>query len=93
MWNDFFIDAGTDLKEREIFPIEPDSTPVFFNLFAAIEPSAKICIAHGTLCNDPGVYIATTTQNCGCEFRPRQARSVRAEPLAVHNNVESDFTF
>jgi len=24
---------------------------VFFNLFAAVEPSANVCVAHGTLCN------------------------------------------
>jgi len=33
---------------------------VFFNLFAAEEPPANVCVAHGTLCNDPSVYIATT---------------------------------
>jgi len=27
--------------------------PVFFNLFAAAEPSANVCVTHGTLCNDP----------------------------------------
>jgi len=26
---------------------------LFFNLSAAAEPSANVCIAHGTLCNDP----------------------------------------
>jgi len=30
--------------------------PVFVNLFAATEPSGNVCIAHGTLCNDPSVY-------------------------------------
>jgi len=29
---------------------------VFFNLFAAREPSANIRVAHGTLCNDLSVY-------------------------------------
>jgi len=33
---------------------------VFFNLFAAAEPSTNVCIAHRTLCNDPSVFIATT---------------------------------
>ena len=33
---------------------------VFFNPFAAAEPSATDCVAHETLCNDPNVYIATT---------------------------------
>jgi len=28
----------------------------FFKLFAAVEPSATGCVAHGTLCNDPSVY-------------------------------------
>jgi len=27
--------------------------------------------------------IATTEQNCGCEFRPRKFRPVSAEPLAA----------
>jgi len=27
-----------------------------FQPFAAVEPSANVCIAHGTLCNDPSVY-------------------------------------
>jgi len=31
-------------------------TPVFFNLFAAEEPSANVRVTHGTLCNDPRVY-------------------------------------
>jgi len=31
------------------------SAAVFFNLFAAAEPSANVCVAHGTLCNDPSV--------------------------------------
>jgi len=29
---------------------------VFFNLFAAAEPSTNVCVAHGTLSNDPSVY-------------------------------------
>jgi len=33
-----------------------------------MEPFANICIAHGTLCNDPNVYIATNTRNCGCNI-------------------------
>jgi len=28
-----------------------DYTAVFFNLFAATEPSANACVTHGTLCN------------------------------------------
>ena len=29
---------------------------MFFNLFAAAEPSANFCVAHGTLCSDPSLY-------------------------------------
>jgi len=59
------------------------SNPVFFNHFAAAEPSATVCIVHGTLCNHPSFYFATTANSCGCEFRPREFRSVSAEPLAA----------
>jgi len=38
-------------------------TAVLFNLFVAAEPSANVSIAHGTLCIDPSVFIATTAQN------------------------------
>ena len=31
-----------------------------FNLFAAAENSANVCVAHGTLCNDTKVHVATT---------------------------------
>jgi len=43
---------------------------VFFNLFAATEPSTNVCVAHGILCNDPSDYFATTAKNYGCEFVP-----------------------
>ena len=33
------------------------SRQVFFNLFAAAEPSADVCVAHVTLCNDPSVCL------------------------------------
>jgi len=56
---------------------------VFFNHFSAAEPSVNVCVARGTQYNNPRVYIATTAQNYGCEFRPRQFRSVSAEPLAA----------
>jgi len=56
---------------------------VFFNIFAAAEPSANVCVAHGTLRNGPSVYIVATAQNCGCEFRPRQFRSISADSLAA----------
>jgi len=58
-------------------------TAVLFNLFAAAEPSMNVCVAQRTLCNHPSVCIATTPWNCGCEFRPRQFRSVSAELLAA----------
>jgi len=29
---------------------------VFFNISAAAEPSANVCVAHGSLRNDPSVY-------------------------------------
>jgi len=32
------------------------SMSVFFNLFAAAGPSANVCVAYGTLSNDPSVY-------------------------------------
>jgi len=35
-------------------------TAEFFNLCAAAEPSANVGVDHGTLRNDPNVYIATT---------------------------------
>jgi len=38
-------------------------SPVFFILilFAAAKPSTNVCVAHGTLCNDPCIYIIATT--------------------------------
>jgi len=62
---------------------------VLLNLFAAAEPSANTCVAHGTLCNDPNVYIATTTLNWDYKFRFRQFRSVSAEPLAATRGTPS----
>ena len=66
---------------------------MFFNLFAAREPSANVCVAHGTLCNDPSVYptfsnksetaVLVQEQNCGCEFHARQFRSVSVELLVA----------
>ena len=55
-------------------------TAVFFNLFAAAEPSANVCVARGTLCNDPSVYIATTAKNCGCKFPPNKFGLFRRNP-------------
>jgi len=40
----------------------------------------------GTLWNDTSVYIAT---KCGCEFRPRQFRSVSAEPTTAARGTQT----
>jgi len=61
---------------------------VFFNHFAAAELSVNVCVARGTVCNDPNIYNATTAQNCGCEFRPRQFRSVSGKPLAATRGTQ-----
>jgi len=75
------------LKVSAICTVQQHPNAVFFNHFAAAEPSVNVCVAHGTLCNDLSVYIATTAQNCGCEFRPgnfclfrRNPRQPLAEP-------------
>ena len=39
------------------------SRSMFFNLFAAAEPSANVCVARGTLCNDPSVYPTFSLMN------------------------------
>jgi len=41
------------------------STPVNFNHFAAAEASANVCVVHGTLYNDPSVYITFCSQPDG----------------------------
>ena len=61
---------------------------MLFNLFAAAEPYVNVCVAHGTQCNGPSVYIATTAQNCGREFHPRQFRSVSGKPLAATRGTQ-----
>ena len=48
------------LKVSAICTVQQNPNPVYFNYFAAAEPSANVYVAHGTLCNDPSVYIATT---------------------------------
>jgi len=70
--------VGND--DKTILRNDMSCSSVFFNLFAAAEPSANVCIAHETWCNGLSVHIATTAQNCGCEFRLRQFQSVSAEP-------------
>jgi len=58
-----------------------------FQPLCCTEPSANVCFARRTLCNDPSVYIAITAKNCGCEFPPRKIRSVSAEPLAANRGA------
>ena len=70
------------LKVSAICTVQQNPNAVFFNHFSAGEPSVNVCVAHGTLCSDPSVYIATAAQNCGREFRPRTFPSVAAEPPA-----------
>jgi len=48
------------LKVSAICTVQQYPNAVFFNHFVAAEPSVNVCVAHGTLCNDPSVYIATT---------------------------------
>jgi len=38
--------------------LELSPKSVFFNLFAAAEPSANVFFVHGTLCNDPSADVA-----------------------------------
>jgi len=78
-WRNYFSNAWEffGCSQQKGFKL---STSVFFNLSAAEEPSANVWVAHGTLCNDPSVYIARTAQNCGCDFRPRQFRPISRTP-------------
>jgi len=71
------------LKVSSIWTVQQYANAVFFNHFAAAEPYVNVCVVHVTQYNDPSVYIAITAQNCRCEFRPRQFRSVSAEPLTA----------
>ena len=71
------------LKVSAVCTVQQYPNAVFFNHFAAAEPSVNVCVAHGAQYNDPSVHIAATAQNCGCEFRLRQFRSVSVEPLAA----------
>jgi len=59
-----------NLKVSAICAFQQYRNGVFFNLFAAAEPSVNVCVAHGIQYNDPSFYIGTTAQNCDCEFRP-----------------------
>ena len=48
--------SASCVYEADLISAPP--APVFFNLFAAAAPSANLCVAHGTWCNDPSVYPA-----------------------------------
>ena len=52
-----------------------------FYLFAAAEPSANVCVAHGALWDDPSVCIVATAWKCGCKFCHRQFRRNPWQPL------------
>jgi len=43
--------------EHAFYTNDQSPTTVFFNLFAAAELFANVCVAHGTLRNDPSVYL------------------------------------
>jgi len=66
LWQDF----SNQFEVSSFCTVQQYPNAVFFNHFAAAEPYVNVCVAHGTLCNDPSVYIVTTAQNCGREFRP-----------------------
>jgi len=70
------------------------SMALFFNISAAVEPSANVCVAHGTLCNGPNVCPTFCNQpvrqwycyNCielWDEIRPANFRFFPVEPLAA----------
>ena len=48
------------LKVSSICTVQQYPSAVFFNRFAAAEPSVNVCVAHGTQYNDWSVYIPTT---------------------------------
>jgi len=76
------------LKVSAICAIQQYPNAVFFSHFAVAEPSVNVCVAHGTKCNAPSVYLATTAQYRGCEFRPRQIWSNSAEtPTATRGTL------
>jgi len=54
---------------------------VFFNLFAAMEPSANVCVAHGTLCSDPTFYSAKPLRTVFANFVPGQFGLFRGATL------------
>jgi len=56
LWHKPYLTMPTEAVLRELLW----QRRVFFNLIVVAESSAYVCVAHGTLCNDPSVYIATT---------------------------------
>jgi len=64
------------------------NTGAFQTSAAAGVPFANVCVAHGTLCNDPSVYIAATAKSCGCEFRPGHFSLIGVTPSSHSLNPE-----
>jgi len=61
MWQQVYCDCFRSERQlRKLLEMQIHNLgivmPVLFNLFAAAEPSANVCVAHGTQCNDPSVY-------------------------------------
>ena len=52
----------------------------FPTFLLSVELSANVCVAHGTLYNDPSVYIATSAYNCGRELRSGNFCLFRRKP-------------
>jgi len=48
------------LNVSAICTVQQYPSAVFFNHFASAEPSVNVCVAHGTLCNDTSICIATS---------------------------------
>jgi len=55
-------------------------TSVFFNVFAAAEPSANVCIAHGTLCNCETVALLQLHWTVVANFVPGNFVPFRQNP-------------
>jgi len=48
------------LNVSAICTVQQCPSAVVFNHFAAAKRSVNVCVAHGTLCNDTSVCIATS---------------------------------
>jgi len=57
-------------------------TFVFFNLSAAAEPSANVCVAHGTLCEGPSLHLAFCNKPMARNVASMLYFYISAEPLA-----------